>query len=115
MRTTRNRTDAYLNFVKDTVKAPMTAELQTMSAEAYHQDPAPQPSLSSSIAKILLDQSPRHAWLAHPKLNPNYVAEEDSRFDIGTAAHVMMLERDSSRIVGAGRGLADQGCQGAAR
>lgn len=90
----RKHVAAYLNFVKDTMSEP-----ESMSAEAYHADPAPQPSLSSSIAKILLEQSPRHAWLAHPRLNPNYVAEEDSRFDLGTAAHAMLLERDASRIV----------------
>ena len=73
--------------------------IQSISAEAYHADPAPQPSLSSSVAQILLTQSPRHAWLAHPKLNPNYVAEEDSRFDLGSAAHAMLLEGDDSGIV----------------
>lgn len=70
-----------------------------IQADVYHADPAAQPSLSSSIAQILLTQSPRHAWLAHPKLNPNYVAEEDSRFDLGTAAHAMLLEGDDSGIV----------------
>jgi len=64
-----------------------------IGALKYHADPAAQPSLSSSIAKILITQSPRHAWLAHPRLNPNYVREEDSRFDLGTAAHAMLLER----------------------
>jgi hypothetical protein len=70
-----------------------------LTAEQYHADPAPAPSLSSSIANILLDQSPLHAWLAHPKLNPNYVREVDSRFDLGSAAHLMLLERREDRIV----------------
>src|ERR1700677_1036911 len=71
-----------------------------LSAEAYHADPCPTASLSSSIAGILLDQSPSHAWLAHPRLNPNYVRESaDSRFDLGSAAHMMLLEQREDRIV----------------
>lgn len=73
--------------------------IESLSAERYHADPAPQPSLSSSIAHILLDQSPQHAWLAHPRLNPRYVRETDSRFDLGSAAHMMLLERREDRIV----------------
>jgi hypothetical protein len=77
----------------------MNARILICTDTEYHADPAPQPSLSSSIAKILLEQSPRHAWLAHPKLNPNFVPEEDERFDLGSAAHSMLLEGDASPIV----------------
>lgn len=70
-----------------------------LTAEQYHADPAPTASLSTSIAKILIDQSPMHAWLAHPRLNPQYQREEDSRFDLGSAAHMMLLERRRDRIV----------------
>jgi PDDEXK-like domain of unknown function (DUF3799) len=75
------------------------ATLTDLSAEKYHADPAPVPSLSSSIASILLDQSPLHAWLAHPRLNPKFEREGDSRFDLGSAAHMMLLERRSDAIV----------------
>lgn len=34
----------------------------------YHADPCEAPSLSASIAKILIARSPLHAWGAHPKL-----------------------------------------------
>ena len=40
--------------------------------DAYHADPCPGPSLSSSVAKLMLDRSPLHAWHAHPRLNPNF-------------------------------------------
>lgn len=70
-----------------------------MTSAAYHADPCPLPSLSSSIAKVLVNQSPLHAWMQHPRLNPKYQPEESSRFDIGTAAHAMLLERDASKIV----------------
>jgi len=70
-----------------------------VSAEAYHGDPCEEPSLSSSIAKILLTQSPLHAWLAHPRLNPKYRAREDSRFDLGSAAHALLLEGEDRMTV----------------
>lgn len=59
---------------------------------AYHADPAPQPSLSSGIAKVLLSRSPRHAWMQHPRLNPAYREERDTKFDIGKAAHALLLQ-----------------------
>ena len=37
-------------------------------AKAYHADPCEQPSLSSTIARKLLAESPAHAHLAHPRL-----------------------------------------------
>jgi hypothetical protein len=73
--------------------------IQALGAQQYHADPAPKASLSASIANILLDQSPQHAWLAHPRLNPRYAPEQDSRFDLGSAAHMMLLERREDRIV----------------
>jgi hypothetical protein len=67
-----------------------------MSAAQYHADPCPEPSLSQSIAKILLARSPAHAWTAHPRLNPNYVLDaegyEADRI-IGEVAHKLMLGR----------------------
>ena len=77
----------------------MEPGIYNLTSEIYHSDPCPNPSLSSSIAKILIEQSPAHAWLAHPRLNPNFRRETDSRFDLGSAAHAMLLERDSSKIV----------------
>jgi len=64
-----------------------------MNAIDYHADATGYPpSLSSSIAKLLITRSPRHAWLAHPRLNPNYRPEESSRFDLGSAAHALLVE-----------------------
>lgn len=57
------------------------------------------PYLSQSIAKILLARSPLHAWYAHPQLNPNYKSEEKSEFDFGTAAHDLLLEGGTQKIV----------------
>lgn len=65
--------------------------IHALPAEAYHADPAPQPSLSSSVARLLLNRSPLHAWTAHPRLNPAYEPQERKTFDIGRAAHRAVL------------------------
>jgi len=73
--------------------------LYTMSAAAYHQDPCPEPSLSSSIARELLANSPKHAWWKHPHLNPAYESEHKQIFDVGTAAHALLLEGESGCVI----------------
>lgn len=62
-------------------------------AAAYHADRvADTPTLSSSICKLLITASPAHAKAAHPKLNPNLVRQDESRFDVGTCSHALLLE-----------------------
>lgn len=61
-------------------------------AAVYHADPCLKPSLSSSIAQILITQSPRHAWFNHPRLNKKYAPQEKEKFDLGSAAHAYILE-----------------------
>ena len=64
-----------------------------ISLEEYHADPAPQPSLSRSTIIDLLNRSAGHAWFNHPRLNPNYQKDEgEKKFDIGQAAHPLLLE-----------------------
>ena len=67
----------------------------------YHADPCPAPSLSNSIATILLGRSPLHAWHAHPRLNPE--REEDrettAAMDFGSALHKLLLGRGSEIAV----------------
>ncbi len=71
-----------------------------MMADDYHADPAPQPSLSNSLMHILLTRTPQHARLAHPRLNPNRVAKADAdKFDIGSAAHALLLEGHDHAVV----------------
>lgn len=59
----------------------------------YHADPAPV-SLSSSVAKLLLTRSPRHAYTAHPRLNPDWKPDDEATAeqDMGHALHRMILE-----------------------
>lgn len=59
----------------------------------YFADPCPAPSLTQSVAKILLEKSPLHAWHAHPRLNPDYHHDDDRKFDIGNIAHKLMIGR----------------------
>jgi hypothetical protein len=64
-----------------------------VAANDYHADPCPAPSLTQSVAKILLAKSPLHAWHAHPRLNPDYQHNDDTKFDVGNIAHKMLLGR----------------------
>jgi|SRR5215831_2755769 len=61
----------------------------------YYSDPCPQPSLTQSIAKILLRQSPMHARREHPRLSPSTAAalEYSRPMAIGTVAHRLVLGR----------------------
>lgn len=70
----------------------MTPGYHRMNADKYHADPCVVPSLSSSLAQVLLRESPRKAWFCHPRLNEAFVSKEESKFDIGTASHAMLLE-----------------------
>lgn len=65
--------------------------LHRISAEAYHADPCERPSLSSGLAKVLLTESPLHAWTESRRLNPDWAPKESKVFDIGRAAHAALL------------------------
>lgn len=65
----------------------------------YHADPCPTPSLSASIGKVLLGKSPRHAWTAHPRLNPEWEPENKAAFDLGSCAHSVLLGSQEEIVV----------------
>lgn len=66
--------------------------LYSLSNEAYHADPCPEPSLSNSIAKLLLKQSPLHAHFHHPRLNPSRLPLEPTLpMQKGSALHRLIL------------------------
>lgn len=72
----------------------------TIPAADYHADKTgDQPSLSASIAHVLLTRSPAHAWTCHPRLNPDYQPDESQTFDVGRVAHSLLLEGDGSHVV----------------
>lgn len=70
--------------------------LYALSAEEYLADPVkPSPSLSASLAHVLLSQSPLHCWTASQRLNPAWKPEESDAFDLGRAAHAYLLQGES--------------------
>lgn len=69
-----------------------------LDSAAYHSDPCPEPSLSSTLAKILRRQSPRHAWQASARLNPNHESKDSAVFDIGRAAHRVVLGKGDDYV-----------------
>jgi hypothetical protein len=63
-----------------------------ISEAVYHADRLRHvPTLSSSIARVIMNQSPRHAYTDHPRLNPNYEPKQTTAFDLGRAAHGVVL------------------------
>lgn len=73
--------------------------LYRMTPEQYHSDPCAGASLSSSIANVMLDQSPRHAFAQHPKLGGARQDEPTRQKEIGTAAHRALFGRGAEIVV----------------
>ena len=61
-----------------------------ISADDYHNDVCDAPSLSASIASILVNQSPAHAHAAHPRLG-GYRRKPTKEMDAGTLLHCLLL------------------------
>ena len=79
---------------------PITAPgVYDLSRQEYHLDPCPLPSLSSSIAKTLVERSPAHAWHAHPRLNPDAEQKHSAAFDAGNVLHDLILGGDEGLVV----------------
>lgn len=77
----------------------VTPGIHKMPMAAYLADPCVAPSLTAGLADTILRQSALHAKWQHPKLSPDYRQEEDTKFDIGTAAHSLILEGDDKVAV----------------
>jgi hypothetical protein len=73
----------------------------SIDAATYHADLlGDQPTLSASIAKILVNQTPLHARAQHPRLNPSFERKTEEKFDLGVACHALLLEgRNAVAIV----------------
>lgn len=69
----------------------MTIEPVTfgMPMDVYLADPCPEPSLSSGSARTILERSPARAWAE--RLGDVEEEVDQSRFDIGTACHTLVL------------------------
>lgn len=66
--------------------------LMDMTAERYHSDPFAVPSLSASIARILLDECPLRAHLAHPKLG-GIRRPPTQAMQLGTLIHALVFQQ----------------------
>src|SRR5215203_2653492 len=76
--------------------APMLGPgLHMIPPADYHRDPCPIPSASCSILETLLNRTPHHAWLQHPRLNKDgwKPSESSRKADIGSAVHEMVTRR----------------------
>jgi hypothetical protein len=81
-----------------------------ISAERYHADELrPVPTLSSTLARLVLNRSPLHAWTAHPRLNPAWEPTERKTFDIGRAAHRAVLGKGGDYLAYPAELLASNG------
>lgn len=73
----------------------MTARILDCTISEYHEDPCDVPSLSSSIAHILINKSPAHAWLAHPRMGGEKGNEPTKAMLAGTVMHKLLLGKGS--------------------
>lgn len=67
-----------------------------LEEERYHADPAPKPSLSSSLVTELVVNTAAEAKQRHPRLTPpepDEEEEDDKKFDMGNVAHKLLLGR----------------------
>ena len=58
----------------------------------YHTDPCPEPSLSSSIAKVLFNRSPANAYQQHVRLGGGLDEKSRAHVDLGKVAHQVAIE-----------------------
>jgi len=63
----------------------------------YHRDPCPEPSLSSTSAKTVINECLHKAWLQHPRYG-GMGTEQDDRMSLGTAAHTLLFERGQGLV-----------------
>jgi len=64
-----------------------------LTAGEYLADPCAKPSLNRGVAQLLVDRSPAHAWVAHPRYGAKNAAAEDTpdSTDVGSAVHAAFL------------------------
>ncbi len=80
-------------------KKKLSPGIHRIHSEEYHGDPCIKPSLSRGIIKEIL-ACPAKAFVAHPRLNPDFVTPApDRKFDVGTAAHSLLLEGVNNCVV----------------
>lgn len=68
---------------------------------AYQSDPCKEISLRSSTAYKLVERgsTPMHAWVGCSRLNPDWSEETKKEFDIGKAAHELLLGKGAGYAI----------------
>ena len=79
--------------------------------KTYHADPAPEPSLSSHVAKIALQRSPLHAKAAHPRLSEAPVEDDEDEDPKTPARHLLIGQGAHSLMLGAGAPVIEIECK----
>ena len=69
-----------------------------MDDRVYHSDPCVEPSLSSSLAGIICNESLAHANLRHPKFGGQPI-KSSTDMDDGDMLHALLLTGDNSELV----------------
>ena len=70
----------------------------TLAESAYRADPCDTPSLSASIAKVLLSKTPKHAWLIHPRLGGE-PWEPSQAMEHGEIVHAGVLGEERKLVI----------------
>lgn len=68
-----------------------------VNERVYHADPCPEPSLSASLGKVLINRSPRAMQWKHPLLRPAHLPPVEEKWVdqtvFGTVVHKLVLGR----------------------
>ena len=84
-----------------TVSALGVGLYDDVPAAVYHADPCEELSLSSSLACTLHYHLPAHAWLQHPRLNPNHGGPRKTpAMTQGTLVHALLSNDADSIVIG---------------
>lgn len=62
-----------------------------ITEKEYHADPCEEISASRSLIKTIVEKTPKHAFIQHPRLYTPKAEPKEDKFDLGTAAHSMLL------------------------
>lgn len=73
----------------------MSGRILDVTEDEYFADPCAVPSLSQSIAHVLVSESPKHAWLRHPKLGGVRSAPTKAT-DAGHVIHKLLLGKGAN-------------------
>ena len=63
--------------------------IKAMDFATYLADPAPDPSMTSSIVRDILETAPRFVWQNTKRLNKDAEDTNKTIFDLGSAAHAL--------------------------